>query len=93
MNLEAMGQQAVVAKYVLQALSTQQKNQALAVVAEALKNNKEKLLQVVALTKPVMKAMEMPITGMYGMARSPLRILKSFISALPVSMASNPYLP
>lgn len=49
MNLEAMGQQAVVAKYVLQALSTQQKNQALAVVAEALKNNKEKLLQANAI--------------------------------------------
>lgn len=44
MNLEAMGKQAVAAKYSLQALTTEQKNHALAVVAENLKNNREKLL-------------------------------------------------
>ena len=49
MNLEALGKQAVDAKYVLQTLTTEQKNKALEVVAEALKNSKEKLLSANAV--------------------------------------------
>ena len=49
MNLEALGKQAVEAKYVLQTLTTEQKNKALEVVAEALKNSKEKLLSANAV--------------------------------------------
>ncbi len=49
MNLETLGNQAVDAKYVLQTLTTEQKNKALEVVAEALKNNKEKLLSANAV--------------------------------------------
>lgn len=44
MNLETMGKQAVEAKYILQTLTAEQKNQALEAVAEALKNNRDKIL-------------------------------------------------
>ncbi len=44
MNLEAIGKQAVTAKYILHALTTEQKNHALEVVAETLKSSREKLL-------------------------------------------------
>lgn len=49
MNLEVLGKQAVAAKYLLQALSTAQKNQALTTVAEHLKKNTEKLLSANAI--------------------------------------------
>lgn len=49
MNLECLGQNAVVAKYVLQALTTEVKNKALGNVAEALKQNKEKILNANAM--------------------------------------------
>ncbi len=49
MNLETLGNQAVTVKYILQTLSTEQKNKALKVVADALKNNKEKLLAANAI--------------------------------------------
>ncbi len=49
MNLENMGQLAVAAKYELQGLTTEVKNNALKMVADALKCNKEKLLQANAI--------------------------------------------
>ncbi len=49
MDLELLGKQAVAAKYVLQALSTEEKNHALTVVAQALKEQKEKLLSANAI--------------------------------------------
>ena len=49
MSLEKLGIQAVYAKYILQTLTTEQKNRALVLVAEALKNNKEKLLAANAI--------------------------------------------
>ena len=49
MNLETLGKQAVEAKYILQTLTTEVKNNALVTVANALKNNKEKLLSANAI--------------------------------------------
>ncbi len=49
MNLETLGKQAVEAKYILQTLTTEVKNNALVTVANALKNNKEKLLSANAV--------------------------------------------
>ncbi len=49
MNLETLGKQAVEAKYILQTLTTEVKNNALITVANALKNNKEKLLSANAI--------------------------------------------
>ncbi len=49
MNLENMGQLAVAAKYELQGLTTEVKNNALKMVADVLKCNKEKLLQANAI--------------------------------------------
>lgn len=49
MNLETLGKQAVEAKYILQTLTTEVKDNALVTVANALKNNKEKLLSANAI--------------------------------------------